>query len=306
MSFKPDCSHSTTIGFDLGGTSLKYGFGSRGEGLLYFNSINHTDKSLNGLVKLFESAIGDIKGKCNDFERLCVAAPGVIDAENGIILSSSPNLPFLDGVNLKGILEGIITKTLNLTLPAYIDNDANLMTLAEAHLCDSKSVLGITVGTGIGSGFVINNRIFHGENWLGMEAGHAIVVPNGRQCLCGKKGCLEAYASAESMKRIVCEQFPDFREKSISEILNDDLPEVKLIIRDVLDVFAVALANIVMVLNPGTLVIGGGVIEIEGYDFEHLMNGIYSGLQPDFRNFIIKKAEYGNRAGVMGAILHEQ
>ena len=287
-----------TIAFDLGGTSLKYGYGNQEKGLQYFNYVNHHEKTLNSMLHLFVSIIKELMKQHIIFSRVCIALPGTIDASQGVVLGAPPNLPFLKDVNLKELIDDKVL------LPVFLDNDANLMTLAEAQLCISSSVLGITIGTGIGSGFVLDNKIIHGERWKAFEAGHTVIIPNGRQCLCGKKGCLEAYASAESMKRIVSEKFPNYKDLSIYEVLNLNDSKVKKAINGVLDLLAIGIANMVMILNPGTVVLGGGVIEIDSFDFEYLKNRVYDNLMPEFCNFYIKKAEYGNKAGVIGGLFY--
>jgi glucokinase len=282
-----------SVGLDLGGTALKYGFGNRQEGLVYFNRIVHEDKSLDGIIRQFEYAFADMFKRCDSFKGVCLATPGIVDSERGVVIGSTPNLPCIKSVNLKEILYKFST------FPIFIENDANIMTLAESYECNSDSVLGITIGTGIGTGFVQNKTIFRGEKFTAMEAGHTIIVPNGRQCKCGKKGCFEAYCSADSMKSIIHENFPETRDMSLNEILcSSETPYMV----SLLDLFAIALSNLVMTLNPGTIVIGGGVIEIEHFDFDYLKKKVYENLSPEFRNFDIIKAKHGNKAGVIGGI----
>jgi glucokinase len=285
------------IAFDLGGTSLKYGYGNKKEGLVFFDTIHHDDKSLEGLKRLFVSVIDTLLETKNDIVALCLASPGAINSD-GMILGSTPNIPFLSNVNLKDLLYEIIK------VPIFIENDANIMAFAEYSNHYSKSILGITIGTGIGSGFIFEDKIFRGESFMAMEAGHTIIVPGGRECLCGKRGCFEAYCSAESIKRIICEQFPDLTNMSIGDILSHRCIDIKKIIYEILDYFALALSNLIMILNPGAVVIGGGVTEIEAFDFEHLKKKVYSYLTSEFRNCEIKKAVYGNKAGVVGGIMY--
>ena len=285
------------IGFDLGGTSLKYGYGNLHEGLLYFDKKAHSSKTLNGLLKLFSDVYDELKNTEQNFTALSIASPGVIDSINGVVLGSTPNLPFLRNVNLKEKLTKITG------LPVFVENDANLMTLAESHVCDTKSVLGITIGTGIGTGFVNDKKIFCGEFFKAMEAGHMIIVPNGRQCLCGKKGCFEAYCSSESIKKIITEQFPETKGDNIFKVLNNKNLNIIEEINKILDIFALGISNMIMILNPGTVVIGGGVIEIEAFNFEYLSEKVNTYLANEFKGCIIKKAVYGNKAGVMGGVV---
>ncbi|MCL2062811.1 MAG: ROK family protein [Candidatus Cloacimonetes bacterium] len=306
-----------SIGFDLGGSSLKYGYGNKKEGLLYFNTLHHEDKSLEGLIKLFNKALSDLTSLTSEgcdykhsFTALGIATPGIVDTKNGVVLDSTPNLPFLKNLNLKSILNDITN------IPVFVENDANLMTLAEASILSDKNVIGITIGTGIGTGFVQNisniddkklskslNKIFKGENLKAMEAGHIIVVPNGRLCLCGKKGCLEAYCSAESMKRIIFEEYPDLNNMTLNSILKINEKKIQKKIYQIYDIFAVGLANLIVILDPGSIILGGGLVEDENYDFEYIKNKIFSNLTSIYQNVKIHKACYGNKAGVIGAIL---
>ncbi|MCL1827227.1 MAG: ROK family protein, partial [Candidatus Cloacimonetes bacterium] len=255
---------SYSIGFDLGGSSLKYGYGNKDEGLLYFEKIYHREKSLNNLIDVFRQAFADLERLNIPFVALGLASPGIIDVQMGNVLGSTPNLPYLKGVNLKRILHDITS------LPIYVDNDANLMAFAEADYWDSNSLVGITIGSGIGTGFVYGKEVFRGNDFKAMEAGHIIVVPNGRQCLCGKQGCLEAYCSVDSIRRILSEQGVNIVE--IVDIINNPSEQVQKAIMGIIKILAIGLANLVMVLNPKTIAIGGGLIEIDSFDFEYLKN----------------------------------
>jgi len=294
---------SDIICLDLGGSSLKYGYGNSQEGLLYYNAVFHKEKSLTALEELFARVIQEIVGSSlaatdtktpRDFSALCIATPGIVNPQYGRVMGSVPNIPYIEGVNLKDLLFPLCQ------LPVYVENDANMMTLAESYQCTTESVVGITIGSGIGTGLVINHQIFHGEDARAMEAGHIIVSPGGRRCFCGKKGCFEAYCSSDSMKRIVGEHFPDTQGMSILKILNHESPAVQKVIRQILDIFAIALSNLIMILNPGTIVIGGGVIEIESFPFDYLCHQTYENLTSEFKECLIKKAVFGNKAGCVG------
>ena len=288
-------------GFDLGGSSLKYGYGNIEEGLKFFKTKNHEEKTLEALKQILKDAYDDITNSVIDseikIEGLGMATPGIVNNDTVVVLGSTPNLPFLKGLNLKELLEEITN------VPVAVENDANLMTLAESINVQEENILGITIGSGIGTGFVHKKRIFKGEHYKAMEAGHMIIKPNGRLCLCGKKGCVEAYSSADSMKKIIGDQFPEFKKLPINEILKLTDFRIKLILRELQDVLAHAIANLIVVLDPGIVFIGGGIIETESYDFKYLKNQINAFLSNDYKNFTVKKAVLGNRAGVMGGVM---
>jgi glucokinase len=291
--------NNNIFGFDLGGTFLKYGIGNQKQGLIYFNKKRNPSKSIHELMLLFKKILNELLELHPNPKCISIASPGIIDCSTGLILGSTPNLPYLQGENLLKLFKDITS------LPVLIDNDANLMTLAESKQFLNKSVLGITIGSGIGTGFVDFNGIFHGNTWKGLEAGHIIVIPNGRQCLCGKKGCFEAYASANSIIRIMNENFPETKSLSIQEILNlvQTSSKYTSTIQTIYTTFATALSNIIMILNPDVIVIGGGVIEIPSFDFTYLKKGTIQLLSKEYHNVIIQKALYGNQAGVIGAII---
>jgi len=287
---------SDIICFDLGGSSLKYGYGNAEQGLIYYDAIIHKEKTLKGLETLFSNVLIRLKETGREFTALSIATPGILNPISGRIMGSVPNLPYLQGINLKELLFDLCQ------LPIYIENDANLMTLGESYACDSEVVLGITIGSGIGTGLVVKHKVYSGEHFRAMEAGHMILVPNGRQCLCGKRGCFEAYCSSDSMRRIIYQQFPDTDGLNILKILSHESPAVIKAIEKVLDLFALALSNLIMITNPGTIVIGGGVIEIEQFNFDYLKEKTYTFLTSEFKECVIKKAIYGNKAGCMGAL----
>ncbi len=291
--------NKNVIGLDLGGTSIKYGLGNTINHLTHFNVRKHYSSSIDDIKSLLNITVSELLNIESQVNCICIASPGVIDCEKGIVLGSTPNLPYLKGINLKKLLEDLFS------LPVFIDNDANLMTLAESSNYPNKSTLGITIGTGIGTGFVDDNGIFHGNTWKGLEAGHIIVVPNGRDCLCGKKGCLEAYASANSMIRIINEYFPETNNYNINDILmlSRENENYYSKLKEIYNVFAIALANLTMILNCDTIVLGGGVIEIEYYHFELIKKLTLSYLTHEYHDVKITKAQYGNKAGVMGAIM---
>lgn len=235
----------------------------------------------------------------------CIAlgTPGCVNSESGEVLGFTPNIPGLLHVNPKQLLES------RFNVPVFLENDANLMTYGEASLYGfNKSVLGFTVGTGIGSGFVSGKEIFHGSTYMSMEIGHMTIVLDGEECKCGKHGCTEVYSSVTGiMNRI--------KAKKICEIENDDLTiydvltnlsmnqEVRDVISDAVNVLGVAIANGITVLNPQIVLVGGGVLDIEAYPFNELQKVILENIDKVHREMIIiKKAELGNKAALVGGI----
>jgi glucokinase len=140
------------------------------------------------------SFINENKMQNNEIVGLGIGCPGAIDSENGVI-DYSNNLKWSD-VPIKEILEKITG------LKVKITNDANAAALGEAYFGAGKeasSVILLTLGTGVGGGIIINGKVYEGNQGKGAELGHTIIEINGRPCTCGRKGCLEAYASATAL-----------------------------------------------------------------------------------------------------------
>jgi len=208
------------LGVDIGGTSIKGGMVTK-DGKLFDTfkmpviKNEEPEKNIKKLVTLIEKFIKDYNYKKEEIVGVGVGVPGIIDSTHGIVTYSG-NLKWFD-LPLKKILED------SLGLPVKITNDANAAALAEAKFGlgnKYKSFLMITLGTGIGSGIVIDGKMYAGNFGKGAEFGHSLLVMDGRQCSCGRKGCLEAYASATALvkdTKIMMELHKDSLMWKISE-----------------------------------------------------------------------------------------
>ena len=189
------------IGVDIGGTSIKgASINDKGEVLDRFSLDVKKDD-------LPEKTIGDLCDAINEFVAthqynepiagVGIGSPGVIDHSNGEILSS-PNLPTWEHFHLKEFMESKID------LPIALNNDANVAALGEATFGTGKdytNVIMLTLGTGVGSGIIMNKKIYDGNLHQGAEIGHMVIRVNGHKCGCGRRGCLETYASATALIR---------------------------------------------------------------------------------------------------------
>ncbi|MDD2651036.1 MAG: ROK family protein, partial [Candidatus Cloacimonetes bacterium] len=222
-----------------------------------------------------------------------------VDVDRGMITGITPNLPNIQNIAFKKEIEK------NNNIKVYLENDANLMSYAEASLYPSQSVLGITIGTGIGSGFIYQNDIFRGQNYSAIELGHTIVNLGGRRCKCGKFGCVEAYSSANSMLAICREEFPNLEINNIAHLLKigKENKEIKSKINLLNSYLAMTIANAVSTLDPQVVCIGGGVVEIKDFDFDFLKQKIKGFLASNYQCVKIVKAQFENRAGIYGGIL---
>jgi len=202
------------IGIDIGGTNTDFGIVDKEGNCLSKHSIS-TDKYddvipfLDELTKNLKHQIKELKGKY-DIKGIGVGAP------NGNYFTGSiefaPNLKWKGVVHLADLIEE------RMHLPVVLTNDANAAAIGEMIYGAAKGMkdfIVITLGTGLGSGIVVDGKLLYGHDGYAGELGHMTVEPEGRLCGCGKKGCLEAYASATGITRTVIEMLKESDKPSI-------------------------------------------------------------------------------------------
>lgn len=193
-----------SIGIDLGGTSFRVGLFGPGGQLLERRSLpTRTERGPQAVVEEMASVARDLIAKESgvaSVEGIGIGSPGPLDLPSGS-LTLLPNFPGWNGFPLRDRLREATG------LPVILDCDANAAALAEwrcgagkAYAVDSMAI--ITLGTGVGSGLILNGRIWHGQVGMGGEVGHVSIRPDGLQCTCGGRGCLEMYASANGLIRL--------------------------------------------------------------------------------------------------------
>lgn len=207
------------------------------------------------------AAVRDAAGpECTPLSAIGLGLPGVVDHEAGHVHWS----PFLDATDVA--LEARLTARLG--LPVQLDNDANLVTLAELWFGvgrDLPDFAVVTVEHGLGMGLVLGHRLFRGARGLGMELGHTKIVPNGALCRCGQRGCLEAYVADYALMREAVTLFgwdaPDAAPEVLLERLSKraeagDAEAVE-ILRRAGRYLAMGIANVVNLLDPGLILLAG-------------------------------------------------
>jgi glucokinase len=301
--------------FDLGGTNLKFGLGTT-KGHLHYHSQKHSQGkgTIEDILQVFKTAGEEAKLYAinNGFTIIAVGVgtPGAVDQKTGTIIGSSPNVPAIVGLPLREILKE------EFQLTVALDNDANLATLGEAILGAGKgypSVLGITLGTGIGGGFVLNEEIFHGKHGSAFEIGHTTIHYNGRICGCGKPGHLEAYASGNAIIKRVNELSGELspsatlrfdKVKPVFSAAKNGYKPAQIAIQEAVDAFAWGLANFINTLDPACIVIGGGVMFGFLDYWEDLKVKVFQRVVDSLTERTpILPAKLGNKAGLVGAAL---
>lgn len=300
------------IGVDLGGTNLRTALlDHNGRILGKSKEATHASQGRDKVVaRLIENikAIRDSGGnKGRGLIAVGVGAPGVIHAEKGIVVKS-PNFPDWNKFPLRSELESA------LGIPVVVENDANAAALGEQWLGAGRgvrSMLFITLGTGVGGGIILDNRIWHGADGMAGEVGHITLVPDGRKCGCGNTGCLETYASAPGIVKSYWEALGKSGEDTTGkEITSQEIYQAARsgdrlsihVMREMGRYLGMGIANLINIFNPEMIVIGGGVMEawplFIDYAREEIRRRAFE--YPAERTKIVQSA-LGDDAGVVGA-----
>jgi glucokinase len=313
------------IGVDLGGTNIVVGAMTMdGSQHLSMRSIPTQaplgDEGVaNRIVTLVEQVILDtIKERGvarSDFIGVGVGAPGPLDRERGIVLVA-PNLGWLNFPLRDRVHD-------RLGLPTTLDNDANCATFGEwwqGAARGSRNVVGLTIGTGIGGGLILNGALYHGASDMAGEVGHTTIDLNGRHCKCGNYGCLEAYASGpaiatrarEMMVReegesvipsMVNGRFEDITAQIVYDAAKAGDAVASEIVRDTARYLGAGIANLLNIFNPDTVVIAGGVTAAGDTLFVPLRAEVRRrAFSPAVRAAKIVPGTLPGTAGVVGAV----
>ena len=261
------------IGIDLGGTFIKAGVVDENNRIIAKNMIeSHVDTNVDGLcVRMVECATGALEEaglSFDDVNTIGVGVPGAVDAENGVVVYCS-NIKFRN-TPLAAMIKERTGK------PVYIHNDANVaygeVVAGAAKGC--KNVVVITLGTGVGGGVIIDGKIYSGFNSFGGELGHTVIVHNGEPCPCGRRGCLESYASAtalikqtrESMKthtesRLwnICPDISQINGKTAFDAMRAGSKAGAEVVNKYINYLGCGLTNFINIFQPEMLLIGGGI-----------------------------------------------
>jgi glucokinase len=300
------------IGLDLGGTNLKYALGDKTGNLKIKKSKpSLSNENQDKIFKNIFSAIDELREeKTSDIQAIGVGTPGSIDFPKGQLIGKTPNIPAWENAPVKKSIED------KYGIPVYVDNDANVVALAEARRGAAEccsSVVCLTIGTGIGGGLILNNEIYRGANYSAAEVGHITVEMNGKPCGCGNFGCLEAYAAAPAMIKRYRHKL-----KRTGLFYNEDQLSTEFIfekakveedfaietINETCDYLGTGIASVVNILNPEMVLIGGGVAEA-GDEFIKRIEKVIRQKIIKANSDVLKvgRVKLGNDAGMVGAIL---
>ena len=311
-----------TIGIDLGGTNIVASvvdddYNIIGTSKTPTNAPRSADEIFDDIADVCEEAVKAAGLTMEDIDSVGMGTPGTVNQDG--VIEFANNLAF-NNVPARTMLAKRINKPEE---KVFIENDANCAALGEAYAgCGNgaKDFVAVTLGTGVGSGVIIGGKIVNGVTYAGGECGHMVIVVDGEQCSCGRKGCWEAYASATALIRQTKKAMEEYPDSLMHKLAKEegkvsgrtafdamrlgDIAGIK-VVDDYIKYVACGLINIVNALQPEIICIGGGICN-EG---ETLMKPLRRFVQSERYSIHSKiqtkivKAELGNDAGVIGAAL---
>lgn len=311
------------LGIDLGGTNIAAGVVDENYQILA--SAKRKTKVPCAPEELCEQlavtaleALENAKITINDIPWIGVGTPGTVNRDTGVV--EFANNLYLNNYPLRELLEARLNKKV------IAENDANAAAYGEykaGALRGAENGLAITLGTGIGSGIILNGKIYAGSNYAAGEMGHTVILFNGRHCTCGRNGCWEAYASATGLIAQTKEAMQKTNNHNcpIWTLVNNDLNNVsgrtafdamragdpigKAVVDEYIAYLGCGLANCINTFQPDILCIGGGICN-EGETLlkplrEYISHEAYT--INTSKKTVLCKAQLGNDAGIIGAAL---
>jgi glucokinase len=308
------------VGVDLGGTKILTGVFTHS--LESLSTAKVSTKSQRGVESVVEriarcvqDAVDEADLTLKQVAGIGIGAPGAVDFAAGTVIFA-PNLEGWKDVPLKKALEK------ELGVPVFVENDCNISALG-VYVAELKSkprhMVGVFVGTGIGGGLIVNGELFSGFGHTAGEIGHMVLEVNGPKCGCGNKGCLEALASRTAIFQQIKAGIKDGQKTVLTDLLGNDLDDLRSgdlrkairrgdkfvdrIVDGAAEYIGIATANLVNILNPEVVVLGGGVIEALADEMmgvivetaqDYAMPGAMKGVE-------ILASKLGDNAGITGA-----
>lgn len=306
------------MGVDLGGTKILAGvFDDKLECLGRAKKSTKAQRGAEAVVERVAATVLEAIDECDlqpkQIRGLGIGAPGACDPDTGTVIFA-PNLGWKN-FPLKKELEK------RLPFPVFVENDCNLQTLGvyEKELKGKpRHLVGIFLGTGIGAGIILDGKLYRGFNRTAGEIGHMVLEVGGPKCGCGNKGCFEALASRNAIFRRIEAALKDGHKTVLTELLGPDLENlrsgdlrkaikrgdklVERIVEEAAEYTGIAVANVINLLNPEVIVIGGGVMDaledemlaiIVETAHDYAMNGTTEGIE-------ILASRLGDEAGITG------
>lgn len=312
------------VGVDLGGTNIVAGaLPEDGSEVVALRSEptranQGAEAVIDRIVRMIDTVIAETIAQTGitrkDVVGIGVGAPGPLDRERGVVVTT-PNLGWTNFP-----LRDVIAERTG--LPVRIDNDANCATLGEWWLGAARgatNVVGMTIGTGIGGGIILNGRLYHGSSDVAGEIGHTTIDVTGRRCKCGNYGCLEAYASGPSIAERAREALAGDDGSLLLRLVNGEPEKITAatvyeaaqrgddvaleVVRETARLLGAGVANLLNIFNPDVVVIAGGVTHAGDALFEPLRREVRKrAFRPAVDACRIVPGTLPGSAGVVGAV----
>ena len=312
------------VGIDLGGTNIAAGVmptdGTReiAMRMVQTHAEEGSDAVVNRIAALIEDVIAQTQletgAERSDFLGVGIGSPGPLDRARGVVIVT-PNLGWRDFP-----LRDEVSKRVN--LPATLDNDANCATIGEWWCGAAKggrNVVGLTIGTGIGGGLILDGKLYHGASDAAGEIGHTTIDSTGRRCKCGNYGCLEAYTSGPAIAERAREVLEGDDDSLLPAMVDGDLSKITAqtvfeaskrgdrvaldVVRDTAHFLGVGISNLINIFNPDTFVIAGGVTQAGELLFDPLRAEVRRrAFKPSVEACRIVPGALPLSAGVVGAV----
>ena len=313
------------IGIDLGGTNIAVGVVDDemrmvGRGNLKTNLPRPAEEVFADIAEACRIAMKDAGITISDVEHIGLGAPGTINKETGMIEYSN-NFAFYD-VHARELLQSQLGN-----VPIFLDNDANCAALGEAKAGAGhgvKNFIAITLGTGVGSGIVVDGKLVTGINYAAGEMGHTVIRVDGERCNCGRRGCWESYSSATALIRQTKDAMKHAPDSLMWDLAGGSAFNVngrtafdamrkgdvaaKKVVEKYIYYLGMGITNVVNIFQPDVICIGGGI----GREGESLLVPLRRIVERERytihaqRQTRIVSAELGNDAGIYGAAFLEE
>ena len=303
------------LGVDIGGTKVAAGIVNEGgEIIQQFRAPMSPRGTAEEGFAAVAGVIDGISAAGAAFDAIGIVSPGPLDPKTGIVVNP-PNLPCWRNYALTETVQR------KYSLPTRLDNDANAAGLAEALWGAGhgySQVFYATLGTGIGTGIIFDGRIHHGRTGAAAEGGHVTIDYNGPKCGCGKRGCIEVLASGPAIAERARKMLREARTGALlrlakgesanvtAELVADAYragdPVATSVLRQTAELLAIWLGNIIDVLEPEVIVIGGGVSELMSSFFPYIKELLPQwSINQRCTEIPLVRARYGADAGIAGA-----
>lgn len=307
------------IGVDLGGTNIAIGIVDENYNIITKKSVptncpGSAEAIADDIAKTALELLKETNMSLNEISWVGIGTPGSVNSQSGVI-ERAHNLGFCD-TPLKKLIED------RLQIECYIENDANAAAYGEFLAGAAKGTndaVCVTIGTGIGGGVIIDKKIYTGSNFFGAELGHTVIEINGKQCNCGRNGCLERYASATALIQQTKEKMLGDKNSLMWQEVDGDIEKVsgrtsfdamkkgdksaKEVVEKFVEYLACGCTNFINIFQPDVLIIGGGVSKEKDALLKPLKETIARDSfdkNPEKATKVLA-ATLGNDAGIIGA-----